>query len=498
MKKTITILITILSFGYAQAQAPAIQWQKSLGGTLEDSGYAAQATPDGGCVLAGISKSNNGNVTGNHGGYDCWVVKLDATGTLQWQKSLGGSGSDQANAIQNTADGGYILAGSSTSNNGDVTGNHGGKDYWIIKLNATGTLQWQKCLGGSDSDAAYAVQTTSDGGYVVTGYTSSNNGDVTENNGDNDYWVVKLDATGTLQWQNSLGGLLDDQAFAIKTTSDGGYVVAGLTYSFDGDVTGNHGDYDFWIVKLDATGTLQWQKSLGGADTEEAYDIETTSDGGYIVAGNCSSNSGNVTGNHGNFDYWVVKLDATGTIQWQKSLGGSLQDKAYGIETTPDGGFILAGNTASNNGDVIGNHGLQDYWLVKLDATGTIQWQKCYGGSDNDFARTIQTTTDGGYVAAGYSFSNSGDVTGNHGSSDFWSVKLASNSLTTTTFDKNAILIYPNPVSDVLQIQTHNTTITKTKIIAVSGKVIIEQTKNSNTINVENLAKGIYIIEVSS
>ena len=292
-----------------------IQWQKSLGGTGYDEATSTQQTNDGGYIVAGESLSNDGDVTGNHGWLDYWIVKLAATGAIQWQKSLGGTGYDEANSIQQTNDGGYIVAGRSESNGGDVTGNHGTSDSWIVKLDATGSIQWQKSLGGINGDVAKSIQQTNDGGYIVAGESDSNDGNVTGNHGNGDSWIVKLAATGSIQWQKTLGGTEEDYAYSIQQTNDGGYIVAGASYSNDGDVTGNHGDYDSWIVKLDVAGAIQWQKSLGGTNPDVAHSIQQTNDGGYIVAGYSESNDGDVTGNHGNGDYWIVKLGAATAIE---------------------------------------------------------------------------------------------------------------------------------------------------------------------------------------
>ncbi len=499
MKTTITILLTILFISNTNAQAPAIEWQKSLGGTAGESASSIQPSSDGGYIVAGNSSSLNGDTTGNHGGSDCWIIKLDATGIIQWQKSLGGSSPDYASAIQNTPDGGYIMAGYTQSINVNVTGNHGLTDYWVVKLNAIGTIQWQKTLGGSNYDYARAIQITADGGYIVAGASGSTDGDVTGNHGDYDYWIVKLDTLGNIQWQKSLGGSNNDHAQSIQTTSDGGYVVTGYSSSNDGEVIENHGSNEYWVVKLDGIGNIQWQKSLGGSSTDSAYSIQITSDNGYIIAGGSNSNNGDITGNHGNSDYWVVKLNALGTIQWQKSLGGTSDDYAVAIQITSDGGYVIAGGSNSNNGDITGNNGNEDFWVVKLDDTGTLQWQKSLGGSGYDYARAIQTTADGGYVIAGESDSTNGDVTGNHGGVDFWVVKLAPDALGTSTFNKDNIVIYPNPVQNVLQIQSATLAqISKIKIIDVQGKIVLEQTQNTNTINVETLAKGMYLLETYS
>ncbi|GAB6286767.1 MAG: hypothetical protein STSR0009_29700 [Methanoregula sp.] len=363
-------------------------------------------------------------MTGNHGYIDYWVVKLDSTGSLIWQKCLGGLNEDSAQSIQQTSDGGYIIAGHSYSNDSNVTGNHGSADYWVVKLTASGTLDWQKCLGGTSFDDAYSIQQTTDGGYIVAGYTTSKNGDVTDNHGNSDYWVVKLGSTGTLIWQKCLGGLNDDYAHSIQQTADGGYIVTGNTGSHDGNVTGNHGNWDYWVVKLTEKGTLDWQKCLGGTDSDYAQSVQQTADGGFIVAGYTKSTDGNVDGNHGSIDYWVVKLDRNGNILWQKCLGGTGNDYAHSIQQTADGGFIVAGYTNSNNGNVTGNHGSIDYWVVKLERNGNILWQKCLGGTDDDMGINIQLTEDGGYIVTGLADSNNGDVTGNHGRYDYWVVKL--------------------------------------------------------------------------
>ncbi len=401
-----------------------IKWQKCFGGTVGDFAYSVQQTSDGGYIVAGYTYSNDGDVSGNHGSYDFWVVKLTYDGTLSWQKCLGGGSDDLAYSIQQTADGGYIVAGYTESNDGDVSGNNGGRDFWVVKLTYDGTLSWQKCLGGTSDEIAYSIQQTADGGYIVAGHTTSNDGDVFGNHGNNDFWVVKLTSDGTLSWQNCLGGTRSEYAYSIQQTADGGYIVAGETLSNDGDVSGNHGSYDFWVVKLTSDGTLSWQNCLGGTSIDVAYSILQTADGGYIVAGHTYSNDKDVSGNHGGRDFWVVKLTSDGSLSWQKCLGGVSDDLAYSIQQTADGGYIVAGHTTSNDGDVFGNHGNNDFWVVKLTSNAILSWQKCLGGGSDDLAYSIQQSTDGGYIVAGYTYSNDGDVSGIHGStrSDFWVV----------------------------------------------------------------------------
>ena len=433
IKQFLVIAALLISCYGTQAQAPAIQWQKAFGGSNADNAFCTQQTSDGGYIIAGYAYSTDGDVTGNKGFNDFWVLKFNGTGVLQWQKTLGGSFIDEAKSIQQTNDGGFIVAGVTKSTNGDVTGNHGNQDYWVVKLNSIGVLQWQKSLGGIRDDVATSIRQVSDGGYIIAGYTASTDGDVTGNHGGTDSWIVKLNSTGVLQWQKALGGSNTDVANDIQQTSDGGYIVAGATKSIDGDVTGNRGIYDYWLVKINSTGVLQWQTTLGGSNNDFAYSTQQTSDGGYIVAGYTLSTDGQVTGNHGGKDSWVVKLNSTGVLQWQKTLGGSSVDQAFSIQQTSDGGYIVAGDTESTNGDVAGNHGGGDYWVVKLNNTGVLHWQKTLGGNTSDVAYSIRQTSDGGYIVAGYSNSLNGDITGNHGNYDTWVVKIAAGCIPTNS-----------------------------------------------------------------
>lgn len=434
--------ITLLTDSSVQAQAPPIQWQKSLGGSGNDRAYSIQQTIDGGFVVAGASASIDGDVTGHHGNsdsFDCWVVKLDAFGTILWQKSLGGSNNDEAVCIQETNDQGFVVVGASQSVNGDVSGLHLGttllEDWWIVKLDKSGNIVWEKCLGGSWDDIAESVRQTLDGGYIIGGYSDSNDGNVTGNHhpagapylDSRDYWIVKLDSNGMLKWQKSFGGGNYDIVSCIRETSDTCYIVSGWSRSTDGDVSDNHGQFDFWIIKLDRTGKELWAHSYGGINNEEANDIWQTKDGGYIIAGMAGPDDGDVTGNHGGGDYWIVKIDSVRVLQWEKSYGGSRYDEATSIQQTNDGGYVVAGFSNSNDDDVTLHHGVvdsSDYWIMKLDSVGGVEWEESLGGKGNDVANSMQQTKDGGYVIAGWSDSNDGDVSGNHGQNDFWIVKL--------------------------------------------------------------------------
>jgi hypothetical protein len=505
MKKILFSLVafSLVGIAPAQTQAPIIEWQKCLGGYGygygADSAFSIQQTSDGGYIVVGYTTSNDGDVSGNHGGGDSWVVKLDASGNLLWQKCLGGSGQDAVFFIQQTSDGGYIVAGDTVSNDGDVSGNHGNSDGWVVKLDASGNVLWQKCLGGSEGELFFSIQQTSDGGYIAAGFTYSNDGDVSGNHGNGDGWVVKLDASGNLLWQKCLGSSDYDYAESVQQTSDGGYIVAGYTGSNGGDVSGNHGGGDGWVVKLDVSGNLLWQKCLGGSGGDVIASIQQTSDRGYIVAGYTSSNDGDVSGNHGHMDAWVVKLNLSGEIDWQKCLGGSLTDYAESVQQTSDGGYIAAGRTGSNDGDVSGNHGgAYDFWVVKLDASGNLLWQKALGGYNDDRASSIQQTSDGGYIVAGYTHSNDGDVSGFHGYRDFWVVKLAPDNLSTEELSVKAkIGLYPNPVKEVL-LFTSKDPVLKAEIFDLNGRLIRTAEVFNNQLSVSSLSKGIYFLNLQT
>jgi len=436
MTRLLISIVFLFLTGIAHSQAPPIEWEKSYGGSLLDEMGSIRQTSDGGYIVAGSSSSSDIDLSINNGLHDLWLVKIDGNGSLSWQKSFGGSQMEKAHAVEETTDGGFIVAGESASNDGDATNNNGDRDFWILKVNSSGTLLWQKSYGGSNWDAALSVQQTTDGGYIVAGESASNDGDVSGNHGDKDFWIIKLDSVGTLSWQKSLGGSAWDSAESIEQTADGGYIVAGSSESNDGDLTLNQGDKDYWVVKLDANGFLIWQHSVGGSNWDTAHSIQQTMDGGYIIAGESKSNDGDVNQvhkgldnehpveKHGDRDYWIVKLNASGLIVWERLYGGADWDAGNSVQETADQGYIVAGYSNSNDVDVSGNHGNWDYWILKLAYTGAIEWQKSLGGSLHDIGTTIRTTNDGGFIVAGSAWSNDGDLSVNYGSNDFWVIKL--------------------------------------------------------------------------
>ena len=459
-------MFTLGTSATSWASAPVVEWSRTFGGSGSDSASAIQQTNDGGFIFVGTSNSNDGDVSGNRGGWDGWVVRLDADGDITWQRSLGGSGSDGFVSVQQTMGGGFIVAGDSSSNDGDVSENRGDRDGWVVKLDADGEIEWQRTFGGSRQDRIRDIRQTADGGYVFTGGTYSKDGDILEHSflrkpfqveqnvliwlidmllgpplirpekhpdhpfPSSDVWIVRLDAEGEILWQRVLGGSMNDEGNAIRQTNDGGYIVAATSSSRGPGLLGlgppenRDGGGGIWIIKLDSEGNVLWQRVLGGSRGEWARDIQQTKDGGYIVVGASMSSDGDVSRNRGRADAWVVKLDTDGKIEWQISLGGSGTESFSSVQQTLDGGYIVAGGSNSSDGDVPGNRDDRDGWIVKLDAGGDIEWQKLLGGPYRDGFTSIQQTLGGGYIVAGVANSRDGDVSGNRGYSDAWIIKL--------------------------------------------------------------------------
>jgi len=510
-------LIVLLWVNSTTNGQPPIKWQKALGGSDYDAAYGMTKTIDNGFITVGETHSpNDGDVTGYNGGFaDVWIVKLDANGNLEWQKCLGGSGNDGGSSIIQTTDSGYIFVGYTTSNDSNVNGNHGGFDMWVVKLDANGNLLWQKSLGGTWDDYGMSVVQTTDGGYAVGGTSYSYNGDVSGNHGNGDFWVVKLDASGNIQWQKALGGSDLDQLNALAQTADGSYVAIGGTSSNDGDVSGNHGGADMWVVKLSASGNIQWQKALGGTMSDGGFSIIQTNDGDFIISGSTASNDGNVSGNHGgNSDNWVVKLNVNGNLLWQKALGGSASDQGFSVIQTIDNGYTIAGFSSSNDGDVSGNHGQNDMWIIKLDASGNIQWQKALGGSGSEIAYSIIEVADSNsYVIAGRTTSNDGDVSGNHGNYDFWVVKISdmvsdADNYRLDTDQHGYLRVWPNPTQGLVNLTYNLTTNSTTMKVEVSicdilGREVMRIPvlgtvgENKIEIDISDLVKGVYVIKVA-
>jgi hypothetical protein len=389
-------------------------------------------TRDGGWIAGGYSYSNrSGEKSQNSRGIDdYWIIKFDKTGKIQWDKTIGGNSLDELSSVRQTKDGGYILAGYSLSDiSGEKSEPHKGDvdyyaDFWIVKLDANGNKTWDKTIGGFGDENPPTAEQTSDGGYIVGGSSESNiSGDKTENSrGALDYWVVKLDANGNKLWDKTFGGSDYDFLQTIHQTKDGGYILGGYSRSpKSGEKTGQRrgaeGFEDYWIVKLNNAGTKQWDRTFGGTYDDYLADLKQTADGGYILGGTSWSDiSGEKTQNSiGLDDYWIVKVNANGHKQWDKTIGGGAIEDFEAILQTRDGGYLLGGYSGSgiSGNKTEKNRKSRDYWVVKTDKTGNFVWDKTIGGFNEDGIMDMKETKINEYKLAGYSYSGAtGDKTG--------------------------------------------------------------------------------------
>jgi hypothetical protein len=366
------------------ARAHATLWSKAYGGTGYEFPYSVVQTSDSGYAIAGSTNSSGA------GGQDFYLVKADANGNMVWSKTFGGIGDDYARSVIQTSDGGYSVAGYTKSSGA------GYNDFYLVKADANGNMVWSKTFGGIGDDYAFSVVQTSDGGYAIAGHSYSFGA------GRNDFWLVKTDANGNMLWSKTYGGTGYDFAYSLVQARDGGYAIAGET-----DSSGS-GSYNSYLVKADANGNMLWNKTYGGIANDIGRCVVQTADGGYAIAGYTSSFGA------GSNDFYLVKADSTGNMQWNKTYGGTGSDGAYSIIQASDGTYALTGWTDSSGA------GSNDFWLVSADMNGNILWNQTYGGTNNEFAYSIASTSDDGYVLAGFTY------TLGAGNSDFWLIRVAS------------------------------------------------------------------------
>ena len=351
-----------------------LEWQKTYGGSQDDRGREIIQTQDGGYAIIGTSESSDFDVTENNGSQDFWISKLDAAGNISWQKSFGFQGDDMGVSVIQTSDFGYLLTGvlDVTSSNGQGntnrnTARHAGGDYWAIKLDASGNLQWSRYFGGNFTDTPVGAVEMNDGGFIIAGGSDSEDTDISANKGTYDFWVVRVNADGDLVWEKSFGGTETDEARAMVKANDGNIVIVGETRSNDLDVSSNNGAADFWLIKISTGGNLIWQKTIGGSGFDVARDINTTQDNGFIISGSSRSSDGDVSENKGQNDAWAVKVDNNGNLIWEASSGGTNIDFAYGIAELNDQSVVVVGDTSSNDEDILENKGFADLLLFKIN-----------------------------------------------------------------------------------------------------------------------------------
>ena len=476
---------------YAQ---PLIDWQKSYGGLGEDKIAATHVNPDGSIVLVGTTTSSTGDVVGQHGNSDMWVLKTDASGLMLWQKTLGGTGADGATDVKGTGDGGYIVVGFSTTADGDVSGNLGLKDMWVVKLDANGTKVWDKNYGKSKNDIAHAVAVSPDGGFVVGGGMT----DPVYN--DLDFTVVKFADNGDIVWIKFWGAETDEEAHSITISNDGQYIVGGYMCYDDTTLGGCQYAVSEWIMKIDINGNRIWVKDFDNSHAGRYYKINhiiTTSDGGLIYVGSASYRQFT-----NNYDIIIQKMSATGLPLWSNQIGGTGADYGHKIRATSDGGYLVIGQSFSVDGNATQNNGFGDAWLIKLRSDGSIKWQKNFGGTGADAGMDIRVVSNGDYLVVGNAQSNDGDVTTNKGGTDFWLFRTKDNPAVENEVENlpehSGLKVFPNPFQQTLNIQTENTVPFDITIFNVLGQEVY-RAKNilqSITWKPNGLPGGIYFYQL--
>ena len=496
MKHFLLLLLAINCY----AQSPIIEWQKSFGGSESEFGSSIAQTSDGGYISIGSTDSSEIIPFGNyHGNGDVYVVKTNNIGNIEWQKTIGGSESDVGTSVIQTLDNCYIISGRTDSSDGDFTLNQGLSDCFMIKLDFLGNIIWQRTFGGSQRDELYDLCQANDDGFILAGLTRSSDGQVSQNQGLSDGWVIKTNALGFIEWEKSLGGSSIEFIVDIITTSDNGYVFVGLTNSNDGDILQNQGDTDAWIVKLNNTGTTEWQKTYGGSGYDALLSIQQTTDGGYITCGESESNDGNLSNNSGATDSWILKLNASGEVLWNTVYGGPNDDSFNQIVQTTSGDFVFGGKAEDFDSNPNKNEGYGDCWIVKMSSNGDLIWSTFFGGSNFDNLSSMIKTVDNGYIFVGSSKSNNGDVLLNNGLYDIWMVKLTPEQLSNSSFQEDILTVFPNPTENMLNIQTSKNNIFDFILITDSaGKIIVEETLKSNKINTLNIPSGMYLLQLKA
>lgn len=529
------LLFGFLLFFSIQIYSQDILWEKSYGGKHAEYLFDAIPTPDYGFILAGSSISNkSGNKSDeSKGNFDYWLWKMNEHGDQEWQKSFGGAGEDHLQSISLTNDGGFILGGISASGkDGDKREeNKGLFDFWILKLDAKGGEMWQRTIGGNGQEKLYSIAATKDGGYIIGGTSSSDKtplntsgeedkfGKTEPSRGNLDYWVIKLNVSGNIEWQKTFGGIYADELKSIQQTKDEGYIIGGYSNSpkSDDKSDDNFGEGDFWIIKLDKNGTLQWEKTIGASQDDNLFALSQTIDGGFILGGNSNSGASNskTKANGKGSDFWVVKLDEDGTIVWQETYDFGKLDILTSIVENKDGTYLIGGfaqseasNSSVSSGGILGKltkvtdkEGINDYIALKISNTGEQIWSKTVGSKGDEVMRKLIETRDGGYVLAGTSTGGaSRDKNSSNGGSDFWVAKLKDR--TKPEKVKVDIEAYPNPAENFTNtLVNYDYEDGWATLYDLNGRLLQKtELHGEHTIPIQlgNIPSGVYIVNIKT
>ena len=531
MKNLSKFKLLAFFFAFNLTSAQDILWEKSYGGKHAEYLYDAIPTPDYGFILAGssISGKNGNKEEANKGDLDYWLWKMDEHGNLDWQKSFGGNKVDLLQSVRLTHDGGFILAGTSSSDKGldKKEDSKGQEDFWIIKLDAKGSEIWQKTIGGESQEKLLSIAPTKDGGYILGGTSSSDkaeknaegvldlNAKSEDSRGSLDYWVVKLKGNGTVEWQKTIGGKYYDELKSIEQTKDGGYILGGYSNSpISGDKTEpNYGLGDYWIVKLNEEGIIEWQRTLGGDKDDNLFALTQTKEGGFIVGGSSNSgatNSKSKTNREGS-DFWVLKLDEIGNITWQETYNYGKHDVLTSIVENQDGTYLIGGYAQSEKKSnsktgltsklqtKADKEGINDYIALKINAEGEEMWSQTVGSKGDEVMKKLLETRDGGYLLTGTSNGQvSRDKNSAKGGNDFWVVKLKDKDKKEK--ERISLEAIPNPTDSftnvIVNFEYDNGT---ASLYDLNGRLIstVKITgERTVPMDLNGLQRGVYVVEI--
>ncbi len=427
----LAFLLSILTGSLiAQPGIPPVQWGIQYGGGTVDIPYTIKITTDGGTIAGGYTDSKDGDITPqpNRDYWDLWLVKLDKCGQIQWERSVGGTGYESARDLVQTSDGGYLVLGETNSTDGGVIAGYGGtKDIWLLKFSATGNLEWQKRYGGTGLDVGNHIEAQKDGSFLIAASSTSNDGDIRNNHSTGTYTdgvLMKVDAAGNLLWSKCFGGTKNEELFDIEVIN-GTIFATGFTNSVDGDIPPSQKNYDIWLLAIDGNGNKVMSKIYGGSQNDVAYCMTKGADGSLTMAGYTTSNDGDVSGAKGGQDYWIINVSQKGKLNWQKVFGGTDADYAKTILTDKDSSYIIGGVTYSDDRDASASLGEGDFFTLKLKPDGSLAWKKHWGGSGTDHLRSmVRHPVKDEYYLAGDSDSGNGDFSNAQGDADFAVIKL--------------------------------------------------------------------------
>lgn len=464
-------LIAIVN-GTASGQFQDLSWFKSYGWIYLDEGVSLQETPDGGFLIAGYSYKSA------TGGSDVYLVKVNEAGQLEWEKFYGGASDDWANCIQKTSDGGYIIAGGTGSFDVEES------DVYLLKIDSDGELIWQRTFGGPASEQASYISQTADGKFIVVGWTTSFGA------GGEDIYLVKTDELGNPEWSKTFGDTYNDKAYAVHQTPDGGFVLAGGTNYFGNSAA------DAYLVKTNGSGDTLWTLAVGGISADAASSVIEASDSGYIFVGWTMSQGA------GQHDLYIGKVNLAGELVWDKTYGGELTDVGRSIYQTFDGGYIIAGYSSSFG------FSNQDVYVIRTDFKGDSLWTDLVGGSAEDYGWDVKETSDGGYAIAGWTRSFG------MGSKDVLLIRYAG--FPTAADNDLSHLIpedvqlnqnYPNPfnpsttISYALRDRQH-VRLTVYDLLGRELGVLVDAQENAGICNIifdgSNLPSGVYIYKLQA